>query len=76
MGWFKKYVFDVDKYNELMAGQRARERLRQYRRDSRGVNIFWWLFWLVVFFPALIIVAIVHNGRKNRAALYELGERK
>ena len=28
--------------------------------DRKGVSIFWWLFWLVVFFPALIVVFILH----------------
>ena len=37
--------------------------------DAGGVHWFWWVFWLIIFFPALIVVAIIHTGRKNRAAI-------
>ena len=41
-------------------------------RDKGGVHAFWWVFWLIAFFPALIVVAIIHNGRKTRAAIREV----
>ncbi|MEP1200763.1 hypothetical protein [Tateyamaria sp.] len=41
-------------------------------RDAKGVHWVWWVLCLLVFFPALIVVAIVHSGRKNRAAMREL----
>ncbi len=37
--------------------------------DVRGVHWFWWIFWLVVFFPALIVVAIVHTNKKDKAIM-------
>lgn len=27
---------------------------------SKGVHIFWWIFWLLVFLPALILVFVMH----------------
>jgi hypothetical protein len=39
----------------------------QLIRDAAGVGVFWWLFWLIVFAPALIVVAMVHFSRKSRA---------
>ena len=42
------------------------------KRDANGVHWFWWVFWLIAFFPALIVVAIMHNGRKTRAAIREV----
>lgn len=35
--------------------------------DARGVHWFWWLFWAVLAMPVVLIVAIVHNEKKNRA---------
>ena len=32
-----------------------------------SVHWFWWLFWLVVFWPALIIVYVIHSKRANAA---------
>ncbi len=37
--------------------------------DVRGVHWFWWVFWLLVFFPALIVVAIVHTNKKDKAIM-------
>lgn len=37
--------------------------------EPAGVHWFWWVFWLIVFLPALIIVAIIHTGRKTRAEI-------
>ena len=37
--------------------------------DAGGVHWVWWILWLILFFPALIVVAIIHTGRKNRAAI-------
>lgn len=39
----------------------------QMIRDAGGVSAFWWVFWLIVFAPMLIVVAIVHVNRKSRA---------
>jgi hypothetical protein len=41
-------------------------------KEARGVHAFWWIFWAIVFFPMLIVVAIVHVGRKNRAAIRQI----
>lgn len=30
--------------------------------SKKGVSIFWWVFWLIVFWPFLAFVAIVHLG--------------
>ena len=35
--------------------------------DANGVHWFWWLFWLVFAAPVLVIVAIVHIHKLNRA---------
>ncbi len=45
---------------------------RAAKTDAGGVHAIWWILWLILFFPALIIVAIVHNGRKNRSVIREL----
>ena len=45
---------------------------RRQKVDAGGVHWFWWVFWLIAFFPALIVVAIMHNGRKTRAAIREV----
>lgn len=33
--------------------------------SKKGVNIFWWLFWLIVFWPFLAFVVIVHFGSET-----------
>ena len=30
---------------------------------KKGVHIGWWIFWFLVFFPALVIVAVVHFNK-------------
>jgi hypothetical protein len=30
---------------------------------KKGVHVIWWIFWLLVFFPALIVVAVVHFNK-------------
>ena len=35
--------------------------------DAKGVHWFWWLFWLIFAAPVLIIVALVHINKLNRA---------
>ena len=53
--------------------ERAQMRADRARaRDAGGIHWLWWVFWLIVFFPALIVVAIVHSARKNRAAMREI----
>ena len=41
------------------------------RTDADGIHWGWWVFWGLVFLPSLIVVAILHNGRKTRAAIRE-----
>ena len=56
--------------------QRAeRARKIEYKHNKGGVHIFWWTFWLIVFFPALIVVAIIHSNKKTRAAIQEANMR-
>ena len=50
----------------------AMDAKRRQKADAGGVHAFWWVFWLIAFFPALIVVAIIHNGRKTRAAIREV----
>ena len=33
--------------------------------SKKGVNIFWWVFWLIVFWPFLAFVVIVHFGSET-----------
>ncbi|CUH49799.1 hypothetical protein RUA4292_03997 [Ruegeria atlantica] len=33
-----------------------------------GVHWFWWVFWTVLFWPALLIVYFVHTGKKSAGA--------
>lgn len=47
---------------------------REAQTEKSGVAVWLWIFWLVVCFPVLIVVAIVHTGRKNRHALRLLRE--
>lgn len=35
-----------------------------------GVNPFWWIFWLLLFWPMLVIVALVHFS--NRQTIYHV----
>ena len=35
--------------------------------DAHGVHWFWWVFWAVLAMPVVLIVALVHNDKKNRA---------
>lgn len=42
------------------------------KAERTGVHWFWWVFWLFMFFPALLIVAIIHSGRKTRAEIRNL----
>lgn len=30
-----------------------------------GVNLFWWIFWLIIFWPMLVIVCLVHFSNKQ-----------
>lgn len=54
-------------------GERARK--IEYKHNKGGVHILWWIFWLIVFFPALIVVAIIHSNKKTRAAIQEANMR-
>ena len=33
------------------------------KREVKGVHLFWWFFWLVVFWPALFFVWMTHNSK-------------
>ena len=59
----------INKTEAERAEMRAK---RRQKVDAGGVHAFWWVFWLIAFFPALIVVAIIHNGRKTRAAIREV----
>ena len=59
----------INKTEAERAEMRAK---RREKVDAGGVHAFWWVFWLIAFFPALIVVAIIHNGRKTRAAIREV----
>jgi len=61
---------------EMRAEAKAKRQAKRMTNEANGVHWFWWLFWLVLFFPALIVVAIMHTGRKNRAAIRETKESK
>lgn len=37
--------------------------------EQNGVHWGWWVVWGLVFLPSLIVVAMIHNGRKQRAAI-------
>ena len=43
---------------------------QQALEDVQGVHWFWWLFWLVVFWPALLFVILTHTDRRKRAVAY------
>ena len=67
-------VYSLINYtNEERAAMRAKS---AEKKDANGVHWFWWVFWLIAFFPALIVVAIMHTGRKNRAAIRSSGANK
>ena len=34
-------------------------------KPKTGVHWGWWVFWLIFFWPALIVVALIHFGRKD-----------
>ena len=38
--------------------------------DDR-VHWFWWLFWAVAFWPALIVVAIVDNNKRKQTSAFD-----
>ena len=45
---------------------------KAHKRSARaqqfaGVHWGWWVFWSLFFWPALIVVAILHNGKKSNA---------
>ena len=42
---------------------------RKNQKEKSGVHFLIWVFWFIAFFPALIIVAIVHHGRRVRSAI-------
>lgn len=55
--------------------QEQRDKMRGGPRE--GVHWFWFLFWLVFFFPALVITFLIHFNRKNaatRRAILEAGK--
>ncbi|QEG08734.1 hypothetical protein [Aeromonas phage 4L372XY] len=33
--------------------------------SKKGVSVFWWIFWLIVFWPFLAFVAVVHFGSET-----------
>jgi hypothetical protein len=39
----------------------------ELERDLNGVHWFWWVFWLLIFWPALIVTWIIHSNKKERA---------
>lgn len=45
--------------NEVWCGAGMYELLG---KDYKRVSIGWWVFWLVLFWPALIIVLVVHTS--------------
>jgi len=58
----------------MRAEAKAKRQAKRMAKEANGVHWFWWLFWLVVFFPALIVVAIMHTGAKNRATIRKAKE--
>ena len=34
--------------------------------EKSGVHWFWWVLWLIVFWPAVIFVWMEHNKRKEQ----------
>lgn len=35
--------------------------------EQNGVHWFWWVFWLIVFWPAVFLVWMEHNNRKRHS---------
>jgi uncharacterized membrane protein YidH (DUF202 family) len=51
------------------------------RAEQHGVHWFWWLVAIllvpaIVGIPLLIVIAIIHTGRKNRALARELANKQ
>lgn len=65
-----------EKRNEIEFERQQRAIEKRAKKGGKanrtGVHWFWWVFWLIMFFPALIIVAIIHSGRKTRAEIRNL----
>jgi len=57
----------------LLAAKNAKERkareatVQRNTQPSCGVHPGWWVFWTVAFWPALIVVAVVHSDKKKKA---------
>lgn len=41
--------------------------------SKKGVSLFWWVFWLLIFWPMLILTAIIHF---NSETVYHVQYRK
>ena len=60
-------------------GAKEARTARTLRKEARGVHWIWWLVAIllvpvIVGIPLLIVIAIVHIGRKNRATMRELAK--
>lgn len=58
----------------------AKDAARQYRDEPSGVHWIWWVLAIfaipaLIGIPALLVIAIIHTGRKNRALARELSAR-
>ena len=42
------------------------------RKEVEGVHWAWWLFWLLVFWPALIFVWASHNSKIRAAEAHNI----
>ena len=40
-------------------------KLRLISRENRGVHVGWWVVWLLLFWPALLVVAMIHCQKVN-----------
>ena len=38
---------------------------KQTVKTEGGVHWGWWLFWLLIFWPALIITAVIHFNNRH-----------
>ena len=47
---------------------------REISAEGEGVHWGWWVFWLLAFWPALIVVLIVHIGKKSKQVVIETTE--
>lgn len=56
--------------NDLSADQDVMDRCYKNMIEVKGVHWFWWLFWLFVFTPALLLVAFRHYWKKRRATQF------